>query len=776
MPPQALPKGFVPDVVETPKGFVPDETSTHDFRGAGASGSWDVPTPKPKQSTLEHGVRTVVTPFADFGRGAVDAVTGAVNMGIDALHTDPASQIKLASSIITPTIEEQKKAKASKPYSPEQLSHQARSIPLVGPFVGQLYDEATHGHIAHAAGMVAAGGLMEGVGGELPSEPTFPGPKLADSIPVPPHMQRSSIITLGSRGWRDSAPYGSPVAGADIVRELLPQAASELEHESGSLPKRGGTPVKETFPSGSILATDKAKNAKLRAGETFVGSPTEEGIAQRAVDITERPIQRVLKEVGSGDPTLDRMDGAGQTIDAATRTKIINELEANAASQDTVNPAFAKSIRNMKTLVETAKSWDALNELKKRANKESSRYGKLSEGGKIDASESIGAAWSDLGDTIRAHMYPELERIYNESHPGTPVNLREAGIRQSALIDFRNGASKAYKQAVLDEGAHSASTALERFSTKSGSTSDRGITRRAIGAVIGKTPAGEFNTLVQRSMGRGGLPELPPGNTLYGPGQPNPVTISGQQHDLIAHDGTILDPIMTGQHPLMPAPPGTSHAVGEDIFRIQQRAGQDARAAEAAAHARGTALWNSGASEARPVNAQGELLPHEGPGMLAGPNVTIISAEPDFITHLKGQKMWRDAQSAPTRGQLDLLRGQGTDAKAPIQTFKKGAEPSVFGTKGSTLGETSEAAIPDGTQLEFKSKMLDGREAYHYVTPEGRRFTTDAPISHAKTKLAKYGPPPEPGTHYSNPAIPPPPAMNKGVPKFGQNTPYAPGQ
>lgn len=582
MPPQTqnVPKGFVPDAAteETPKGFVPDKSITHSA------------APPDSRSASQ----VALDQMENVGKGVTGLPASILGTGkalVESLGS-PAKQAELVSGavkgVVGPSVTLGK-----------NVLNLAQSYGVLPRSLNPTPSSREENEqMAQAAGANLASTLVAPVADRVIGAPIEP--KLNDALTAPPHMQRSSIITLGSKGWRDSAPYGSPVAGADIVRDVLPQAMSELEHESGQLRKPKSNPVKEKFPT--VGMGDAGKNAKLRAGETFVGSPTEEGITQRAVDITERPIQKVLADVGSGNPGLDRMDGAGQVLDSAAKTKIQAALESTAAAQDVVNPELAKSIRNMKTLVDGAQDWNALNELKKRANKESSRYGRMTEGGKIDASESIGAAWADLGDTIRAHMYPELERLYNESHPNAPVNLHDAGVQQSALIDFRNGASKSYHQAILEEGKHSASTALERFSTKGGSTSDRGILRRGIGAVVGKTPAGEFNTLVQRAMGRGGIPELPAGNTLYGPAQPQPGTIAGQQHDLIAHDGTVLSANDTGQHPLMPTPPGMStspNGVGEAIRRVQMRSDRQARSAPPDTLS-GSQTHLPGANEAKP--------------------------------------------------------------------------------------------------------------------------------------------------------------------------------
>lgn len=538
--------------------------ATSPAKRGGATGSWEPPHAA-TVSPVELVSRTFLDPLvhfgqdalAHFGQGVVDAAKGAYNTVAAPLTKQEQDEQKLGGGLLgtvarriirDPGVAEDEKADTAAT-APEKFGHSlAAKIPLVGPFAAHLGERIGAGEVPQALGELAFGYLTGKAGGELG--------ELTDSLRMPEwkrainERQISAMGDLINSGVKNKSSY----TAAEIAIPLWQQAAAELgttldQSLEGAFPKHG--------------FTEAGKRAVRTAGEEVVGGPTSPvGIANHAVEIAQRPFNDVLG--AHGQASTNRPVFGGVRV-PQVKQGILSTLESAAKVEDGVNDALAKAIRSLSERVQSnGDTFNALNELKVLANKKSSAIFDKNVSGQINATAETAYAWKVLGDSIRSEMYPELSRL-------SGTDLRQAGMREAVAMDARDGVMKKYYNEVEPaQQARMKLTYLEYL--RQGSLFKTNLINRA----LGMTPAGEFNLTTRRAIG-----QVPPTPTMPGAQGPSvpiyparnpglPETIAGTQHDLLPNDVNA---------PLLAPPPGTSSAIGQSIFGVQQRANAAARSA-----------------------------------------------------------------------------------------------------------------------------------------------------------------------------------------------------
>ena len=540
----------------------------------GVTGSWQPPQ-------RDYSNIPVLSQLAQFGRGAIDTLKGAYQLTQltpeeKAAHPDyplpfaPPGVIA-KHMFLDPQVAEYRKSvdrdlKAGRPRRPGNL------------FAAENFERA--GHLLAAAtpviGPLAAGLTERGVGGQpSPGDPGAVHPTKPD-----PFGAAGSLATM----WLTGAllkQVGSPrVKTTKPLKPIQESQKSALVRLSSSGIKNADAyqVVDTAFPliqtssaeTGISMADFHARGFHYKTGEVGVREAGRKfmDLVDHAVDVSDRPFRDVLNKHGEVQANRAQF---GSVKSPQIQTDIMNDLRSLAADDEVANPALSKALQGMASRVQLEGStFNGLNRLKVLSNKKSSPLFDKSTGAQINASADAAYAWRLLGDTIRGRMYPELQRI-------SGVNLREAGLREAAVMDVRDGVKQNYQNKTLPAHAEWDRGYWNRL--MSGSPYRLQMLKRAI--VLEPSPAGKFNTDVRMALGPN-TPPMPKSVPVYlGRNPNNPPTIAGEQLGLIPF-GEGVD-----THPLLAPPAGTANVrkmpsgstMGEDIFRIQQRANQAARRA-----------------------------------------------------------------------------------------------------------------------------------------------------------------------------------------------------
>ena len=334
----------------------------------------------------------------------------------------------------------------------------------------------------------------------------------------------------------------------DYARAVIPiwrQAAGELGVSAGDFPARGLTNV--------------GKEAVTNAGKKAIDT------AEHAVDITNRPFLDAIDKVGevSTHPP-------GVAADQTVKSKIIANLRSQAAAEG-INKPLADALLKAADLVEkNGDTFRALQDLKVLANKKAAGIMSKSVTAQANATAEASYAWRALGDSIRAEMYPELQRL-------TGMDLSAAGRLEAMVMDARDGIYQHYYKDVLNpHNARIAQSYLEYVAD--GSQRNRSLFKRAM--LLERTPAGSFNKRFGNLIGTPPTPSSVP----YYPGFYNhaPADLVGTQLDLLP-TGAV------GTEPLLAPPPasselsgrfgGTVSPIAEALYRMQQRIRRQAEGA-----------------------------------------------------------------------------------------------------------------------------------------------------------------------------------------------------
>lgn len=517
-----LPKSFVPDALDTsdtpdstraPKSFIPDAPISR-----GASGSWDASdTPKldmAQQFQTEHPLlSSPVTAIARFGKGAVDMVTGTAK-GIYEAATEPRrpdettpTGLLTAKRVIVDPMREEARKSSEATTGLEAFGHGlASKLPLIGPGIASMTEQATGGELPEALGGLAlsivAPGLLKEYGPRFGLGKTGKTGKA-----VPTEQSVSAVSTMIESGVKNDLVNSY----AEQTIPLWRQAAAEL----GKAP--------EQFP---------ASTAQLRVPGTRAGITTETGrravrqggehaieIADHAVDITNRPFESVLRQHGQAS-----IAPIGTPPHLTVKGGLLADLDS-AIAENSNNPALVRALKDLRSRAERTGTYNDLQALKALSNKKANALFDRSLGAQINASADAAYSWKILGDRIRANMYPELSAL-----SGTDLSI--AGRLEGIVMDARDGLRRHFYKDVLNPHNKRMQQTYWEY-VRDGSLAQRSMLKRAL--MLEPTPAGAFNQRFVRGMGE--IPPMPSSVPFTPKGPPSlaaPSTLTGTQLPLSA--------------------------------------------------------------------------------------------------------------------------------------------------------------------------------------------------------------------------------------------------
>lgn len=428
-------------------GQVAVEEPEEGKRSLGATGSWEEPDAAQKLQINHPYLSMPLTAPAKIGRGAIDALYGGT-VGLAKTVASPPStpeEIRLEASspgiggaaliaakrlLIDPGRAEYQKAKES-PTTLGRVAHKAAAFtPVVGPMASHLYERGvTEGDPLGAFGEAATMYLM----GKVGSEATGAIAKNRASPNV--HAEINALSTL-AKPAKNQAPQSIASESQHFIKRAIEEAGEDpatfqLSKNDISNPKadqygdlyRGGT------------AEQAEKFAKAYDIELDPNNPTpiSSMVMERAVEIADRPIQKVTQAF------------AQQRV-PVVKAKIIAGLQKLA--QGNVDKPLKDAYNSMiQMAMDGGDTVADINALKVHANKEINRVYKMLPQQAINASASPSFAWKDVGDLVRQHLYPELERLQG---PEGGAQLRAAGRKEANVINMRDGVMENWTEAAKE--------------------------------------------------------------------------------------------------------------------------------------------------------------------------------------------------------------------------------------------------------------------------------------------------------------------------------------
>jgi hypothetical protein len=562
----ATPKGFVPDAVDaasTPKGFVPDAVKPS-----------DAPDPRSATEVMQDQAANVLKGIPAFLTGLPATVRSTASAAKD-----------IATGKGTAKAQELVKGALS-PYTTVLRGAGALALPdsVTAP-TQQENESAAQGAGANLGGLLA--GEAVGAGARAVKAAVVNPAAFADASnkaglysKVPESVVQGKPLDAWANAIRSGVKNKDLYDSADLSRPVFHQAVSEITAPSvdasgNPMPRLPMTAdpnsLASRMPSRAFpLPTAAAKSAMRYGGRTLTDPG---GVIDRMVDIAHEPFQSAIQQAGQLSTDPPRFPGPSGIAEPTVKQAIVKDLESRATQAEAErNPALAKAIRaRLDDVNAIGDTFDGLDTLKKRANKESAASFDATTGKQINDSEKIAEGWKALGSTIKQHMYPALEQA-------TGQDLGAAGEQESAVLDARDGLLDNYYNKV--QPAHAALSESGYFGNLfKGSMFERQMIKRA--TLMERTPAGEFNHSIVKAN------------------QDNPYSITSEQARLAQSKrlasgplGTSPAPTITGaqqdllptgavnEEPLLAPPPGTSSGpagIGEAIRRVQMRADQEAR-------------------------------------------------------------------------------------------------------------------------------------------------------------------------------------------------------
>jgi hypothetical protein len=312
-------------------------------------------------------------------------------------------------------------------------------------------------------------------------------PKKTGPIPTERGQFRMMQKIMG-KDWLPAKP-AEHAARATEFQTTLKQAAEEVV--------KGGDPgLKKSLPGASVFGGEPQVNVMDAVSR---GNQTALDIAERAVDITNRPIEKVMETYGN------------HRVAPSVKSAVINELKKQAAA--TADDGVRAALENRIQKVQAAETYNDLNRLKEHANKEARALYGGNKGEAINASAQTVYAYKLTADAIRESMYPELQRL---TKPGSGINLIELGKREADAITFRDGMQDIYAKEIIPDQANFETQNFLSYvfgGSREGGHSlySRQIIRRgAEKAGVFPPPAGEFNLAARKAIGavgEGATPE-----------------------------------------------------------------------------------------------------------------------------------------------------------------------------------------------------------------------------------------------------------------------------
>ncbi len=307
-----------------------------------------------------------------------------------------------------------------------------------------------------------------------------------------------------------------------------------------------------------LKLTPERFKAMVRSYGTEVGKGKMFGAADDAIKlmdeaskIAQEPFEAVFGKTGKG--------GAYGTKDAShLKSSIEAKLNDIIRSNEKLDPPRVEALRGHIETLRKAETWGDLNEFKKLANKNAAPSMDKLTGDLINMNPSAAQAWKDVANEIRSELYKQVGSI-------SGVDLADVGLLESYVLDARDGLSKTLYQTAIPGQLE-----RNRGFLRNLGEAIRHRDRSAVLSLFERGPMGQFSKDVQRTLASPAEKYAAP--TMEVP----PATIRGKEGAVAAEIAPSGDPIT---EPLLAPPPGTSPAIGQDIFAVQQRANQAARRA-----------------------------------------------------------------------------------------------------------------------------------------------------------------------------------------------------
>lgn len=626
------------DIEQAPTG--PKTLSAADIEGGGhgASGSW-----APEVSPAEQAVRTIIGPLANFGKNAAEGLGGVVHTPIDLAHaagmnTPPTNgQEQNAATIggglgllthrliIQPTLDNAKAwwsqiSGSTDSTAAERVANLMGTIPVGGPIIKSLIDQARKGDVSgaagRAAGMYLGGKAIEGVSGKI----LKPGEDTA-----------GSTVDSIKNAVSSRAAYAQPRPLINMTPEGHLQTALKPDLD----------------PEGLTLA-----GQMLKEGEARIGKPVKDVDTAKAAEKAQFQEELMPTRRSIIDPQKE------VTVPGSKEELIQAKIKAIPADIRPGTPEYQAAVKRAKLSVPKDLTIGELEQINSSLNSQNRALHTAQFGTALSKLENTNAAMDAAAEQTTRQL---MERGMEENGLGGADRLKDVNKRIGVGIKLRNSIdameSQARTEAALPHFRRLTANPVTDY-LKNKATVNEGIanamrkwTSKADPIQRGPEwgPKGANRLLpASTSIDLGPSPDT---SSVTGtPATPAELSTNGRPKLLVAHGQT-----------------GGPHALPEDMHPETMQSGVTGQPATLA----------KGPFSGQPIEG------------------TQIPLQPTVIR--SGARAGRP--STPIFGESQ------TSAAA---TAAQKATP-----------------IPEGSILSFKSKTLDGREAYHYQTPDGQIIESD---------------------------------------------------
>ncbi len=594
--------------------------------GHGASGSF-AGTP----SDAERVIRTIVEPLANFGKNAVEGIGSVLHTPIDLAHaagvnTPPTNgQEQQAATIggglgllthrliIQPTVANAKawwdEIKGSTDSdAAERVANLMGMVPVGGPVIKSLIDQARKGDISGAAGK-AVGYFLAGKAGEeaIPAAKKVGG-KVDEAI----------ANTVDRAKYAQSRPLVSMTPDGHLQTALKP----------------------DLDPAGLTLSRQM-----LKRGEALINEPVKDIDTARAAEKANFEQELMPTRRSIIDPQKD------VAVPGSRRELIKAKVSAIPADIRPGSPEYAAAVDRARSSVPQDLTIGELEQINSSLNSQNRALHSAKFGAALSTLEKTDAAMNAATESTTRSL---MERGMEENGLGGADKLKEVNKRIGVGIKLRDSIDAAETQARTE-------AALPHFRrvtadprtgfTKGGPTINEGIANAMRLTKDQATPIQAGPAWGPKGTNR----QLTASNSIPQGPAPDMSSVTGTQ-------ATPEELSRSGRPKMITAQAGGPHALPEDLHPEQPQSavtGQDATLAK-------------GPFTGKPLT--GKQIPLQ---------PTVIN---------KGRP------STP-----------------------------IFGERQTSLADTVANAakeVPEGSILSFKSRLLDGTEAFHYQTPDGQIITT----------------------------------------------------
>jgi hypothetical protein len=302
---------------------------------------------------------------------------------------------------------------------------------------------------------------------------SLPGLRSGTETIGPTAKSNAALVTLMGH----EMPFLPPAELAERTAQLS-EIWKQAARETGVTDKS----ISKLMPSRELFKSDKDY-----IGAVAKGNQLALDIAERAVDITNKPIDTLIQTYGR-----ERVGTMGEEIAQSLRKSAL----------ESADDGVSKALNKLAAKADRARTVADLNEIKKHANKESARLYGSTTGAAINSSAQTVYAYKLAGDAIRERLYPQLQKMAGGDYQG--IDLIALGKRESDAIALRDGMQNMWHR-LAGEQANKEALSFGQYVFGEGrehSLYSRHIYRRAAektGFVPG--PEGMFNQMAKTATG-----------------------------------------------------------------------------------------------------------------------------------------------------------------------------------------------------------------------------------------------------------------------------------